>query len=299
MFSRLNKHGGAGASIAILSGQHIIRCVSPSRPSTLAEVQLSAGRYLKEVRTRLGLGLREVQEASAVLAAEENNEEMYVSAARLVQIENESSAPSVFKILSLSAIYGIDFLRLLKRYGVNPDRVHSYRKKVGRRSTHPVSTAIHDLDTQVTIPLRMDPRFQWETTQFLNRAVAIWGEIPAAFLTQFNLREHIYAYVGLDDYTMFPLIRPGAIVMIDGRRRRIVQEGWLSESDRPIYFIELRDGYRVAWCQLEAGKLTLIPHPVSAVRAQSVSFPDEAEVVGQVVGVAMRIVPESEANLEP
>lgn len=273
--------------------------MSHPHPSTLAEAQLSAGRYLKEVRNRLGLGVREVQEASAVLAAEENNEEMYISAARLVQIENESSVPSVFKILSLSAIYGIDFLCLLKRYGVRPDRVHVYRKKVGRRFTHTVSTAIHELDTQVTIPLRMDPRFQWETTQFLNRAVAVWGEIPAAFLTQFNPRQHIYAYVGLDDYTMFPIIRPGAIVMVDGSRRRIVQEGWQSEYERPIYFVELRDGYRVCWCQLDAGRLTLIPHPVSAVRTQSVSVPDEAEVVGQVVGVAMRLVPESQANPGP
>ncbi len=272
--------------------------MSPSRLSTLAEVQLSAGGYLKEVRNRLGLGLREVQDASAVLAAEENNEQMYISAARLVQIENESSAPSVFKILSLSAIYGIDFLCLLRRYGVKPDRVHHYRRKVSRQFTHPVSTAVHELDTTVTIPLRMDPRFQWETTQFINRAVAIWGEIPAAFLTQFNPREHIYGYVGLDDYTMFPLIRPGAVVMIDGNRRRIAREGWRSEYERPIYFTELREGYRVSWCQLDAGKLTLIPHPVSAVRAQTVNFPDDGEVIGQVIGVVMRIVPGSEANPE-
>lgn len=262
-------------------------------------MQLSAGRYLKEVRNRLGLGLRDVQEASSVLATDEDNEEMYISAARLVQIENESSAPSVFKILSLSVIYGIDFLSLLRCYGVKPDRVHHYRRKISRELTHLVSSAVHDLDTTVSFPMRMDPRFQWETTQLINRAVAIWGEIPAAFLTHFNPREHMYGYVGLEDYTMFPLIRPGALVMIDGNQRRIIQDRWRSEHERPIYFVELREGYRVCWSQLDAGKLTLIPHPVSPVRAQSVSFPDEADVVGQVVGVAMRIAPGSETNPEP
>ena len=126
----------------------------------------------------------------------------------------------------------------------------------------------------------------------------MWGEIPAAMLTHFNPREHIYAYVGLKDYTMFPLIRPGALVMIDEKRNRIVQEGWKNEYERPIYFVEMRDGYRLAWCELEAGKLTLIPHPVSPVRTQTVNFSDDAEVVGQVVGVAMRVAPGSETTSE-
>ena len=269
-----------------------------SRLTSLAELQLSAGKYLREVRLRLGLGLREVQDASAILAAEEDNEEMYISSARLGQIEIESSAPSVFKILSLSTIYGIDFLYLLQRYGVRPDRVHKYRKKVSRQFTHLVSTTVYEPDTTVTFPMRIDPRFHWETTQLINRVVAIWGEIPAAMLTHFNPREHIYAYVGLKDYTMFPLIRPGALVMIDEKLNRIVKEGWQNEYERPIYFIEMRDGYRLAWCEVEAGKLTLIPHPVSPVRTQSVNFPDDAEVVGQVVGVAMRVAPGSETTPE-
>ena len=245
---------------------------------------------------RLGLSLREVQDASAVLAAEENNEEMYISDARLGQIEVESSAPSVFKILSLSAIYGIDFLRLLQRYGVKPDRVHKYRKKVSRQFTHPISTAIHEPDTVVTVPMRIDPRFHWGMTELINRVVAIWGEVPAALLTHFNPREHLYAYVGLNDYTMSPLIRPGALVMVDGKRNRIVQEGWQNEYERPIYLIEMHDGYRVSWCEFEAGKLVLVPHPASPVRIQTVNFPDDADVVGQVVGVAMRIAPGSEAT---
>jgi len=285
-------------TVAVWLVKRIIRLVPASRLTSLAEVQLSAGRYLREMRLRLGLGLREVQDASAILAAEENNDEMYISSARLGQIEIESSAPSVFKILSLSAIYGIDFLYLLRRYGVRPDRVHKYRKKVSRQFTHPISTTVYEPDTTVTIPMRIDPRFHWETTQLINRVVAMWGEIPAAMLTHFNPREHIYAYVGLKDYTMFPLIRPGALVMIDEKRNRIVQEGWKNEYERPIYFVEMRDGYRLAWCELEAGKLTLIPHPVSPVRIQTVNFSDDAEVVGQVVGVAMRVAPGSETTSE-
>jgi len=264
--------------------------------STPAEVP--AGTYLKNVRTHLGLGLREVQDASSILAEHENNEEMYISAARLVQIENEPSVPSVYKLLSLSSIYGIDFLDILARYGVKPDRVHQYRKLLRPRLTQRVSTTIRSLDTSVTIPIRLDPRFRWETTQLLNRVVAIWGEIPAAFLVNFNPRQHVCGLVGLEDYTMFPLLRPGALIMVDGNQRRVIQKEWQNELERPIYFVELRDGYRCAWCQVEEGKLTLIPHPMSSVPAQTFGFPSEAEIVGRVVGIAMRIAPLFEANSE-
>jgi transcriptional regulator with XRE-family HTH domain len=240
------------------------------------------------------MGFREVQELSAAVAAEEKNEQFHISAARLFQIENESSAPSAFKILSLCAIYGLDFLDLLGRYGVNPDRVHYYRTRLAFATTRPLSAQVHRLDTMVTIPMRMAPRFRWETTQLINRAVAVWGEIPAAFLAGFNTREHMWGYVGLEDTTMFPLLRPGALVMVDGRRRRVIQKDWENECERPIYFVELRDGYRCSWCQIEEGRLTLIPSPLSSVPAQTFNYPDDAEVVGQVVGVAMRIVPQEE-----
>ncbi len=252
------------------------------------------GKFLKQVRQRLGMGLRDIQEASAVLAAEEKNEQFYISAARLFQIENEFSAPSPFKILSLCAIYGLDFLDLLGRYGVDPDRVHFYRSRLHNAATRLVSFKIHRPETSVTMPVRLDPRFRWETTQLLNRAVAVWGEIPAALLTHFNPREHIWGYVGLEDFTMFPILRPGALVMVDDRRRRVIQKDWENEYERPIYFVELRDSYRCAWCQLDERRLTLIPSPTSSVHAQSFNYPDDAEIVGQVVGIAMRIVPAGE-----
>jgi transcriptional regulator with XRE-family HTH domain len=255
---------------------------------------LSPGEYLKQVRQRLGMGFREVQDASATLAAVEKNNAFYISAARLFQIENESSAPSAYKILSLSAIYGLDFLDLLGRYGINPDRQHYYRSLVSSATTRPISARVYRLDTTVTFPVRMSPGFRWENTQLINRAVALWGEIPAALLVGFNPREYVWGYVGLGDTTMFPLLRPGALVMVDAYRRRVMHKAWQNESERPIYFVELRDGYRCAWCQIEEGRLTLIPSPLSSVPAQTFSYPNDAEIVGQVVGVAMRLAPPGE-----
>jgi len=254
-------------------------------------MNLSPGRFLKDLRERLGLGVRDVQRSSALIAAEEANHEFYISAARLSQIENEESIPSASKIFSICAVYGVDFADLLKRYGVDPDRIHRYRELLKLDATHPVSVESLNQRGGVTLPVRLDPSFKWESTQLLNRMVSMWGRIPTALLQEINPRNQMFGYVGLEDYTMFPILRPGALVMIDGNRRKVAAGGWRNELDRPIYFVELREGYRCAWCQLEESKLTLIPHPTSGVSVQTYRHPDDAEVAGQVIGVAMRLVP--------
>lgn len=278
--------------------KYTLRYVPNSHLTTLNPIEASPGRFLREVRRHLGLNLQDVQDASGLLAKHESNQEMYVSAARLHQIENEESSPSIHKLLSISAIYGLDFLDLVARYGVKPDRVHEYRKLLQGKRTHPVSTDLYSFESTITFPIKMDPRFRWETTQLINRMVAVWGEIPACLLMNFNARKHILGLVGLQDHTMSPLIRPGALLLVDGDRRKVVESEWRSEQERPIYFIELRDEYRCAWCQLADSRLTLVSHPLSRVPIESFSFPGEAEIVGQVVGIAMRLVPVIETSRE-
>ena len=259
----------------------------------------SPGKFLKEVRERLQMGLRDVQDASAEIVAQEENDRFYISAARLTQIENGQSVPSVYKLFSLCAVYGLDLYEVLGRYGVNPNRTQSYRSRFLPQVTREVSAELYGNENKVMIPVRLDPSFRWETTQLVNRVVSLWGEIPAAFLLTFNPRRHSYGYVGLNDRTMYPLLRPGALVMVDPERRQVARDGWSNELDRPIYFIEMRDGYRCAWCQVEGNRLILIPHPISGLPVETLSLANEAEVVGQVVGTAMRLVPPENASSAP
>ena len=275
---------------------------SPERPSPKtvpAEVKSPPGQYLKAVRDRLQIGMREVQDASMVIAAEEGNPNFYVSPARLTQIENEESIPSVYKLFSLCSIYGLDLNDVLGRYGVNANRTRAYRTRFLPEITRTTSAEIYGFQDKVLVPVRIDPTFRWETTQLVNRVVAMWGEIPAAFLLNSSPHRHTYGYIGLADRTMFPLLRPGSLVMIDPERRRVAQDGWKSEFERPVYFVELRNGYRCAWCQVEGSRLVLIPHPVSNVPVQSFNLTTEAEVLGQVVGVAMRLVPPNMSSQVP
>ena len=110
-------------------------------------------------------------------------------------------------------------------------------------------------------------------------------------LSRHDLRSRLYGLIGTEDWSMFPIIPPGALVVIDESRRRIVPSGWKTEFERPIYFFEHRDGYACCWCSLRDDVLTLHPHPSSFREPESFKYPDAIEVLGQVTQVAMSIDP--------
>ena len=71
------------------------------------------GDQLRELRNRLGVTTREVEDLSRRLAERTGNEEYYISNAWLTQLENKNSVPSIYKLFSLSVIYRSTFSDLL------------------------------------------------------------------------------------------------------------------------------------------------------------------------------------------
>jgi len=147
-----------------------------------------------------------------------------------------------------------------------------------------------DSEKSVTFPVRFDKSFNLETTSLISRMVEVWGEIPVALIQKLDVRHCQYGYIGTQDYTMYPLLRPGTFVQIESQSIRIQTTDWRTEYDRPIYFIELRDGYACSWCEIRGSQLTLVPHPLSGCTIRQFAYPSEAEIVGQVTGMAMRLV---------
>ena len=92
---------------------------------------------------------------------------------------------------------------------------------------------------------------------------SVTSNLPVGFLQHLDLRKSVYGYIDREDCTLFPLIRPGSLVQIDARQRKVSAERWRTEFDRPIYFVELRNGCVCSWCQVDRGQLIVIPHPHS------------------------------------
>jgi hypothetical protein len=139
------------------------------------------------------------------------------------------------------------------------------------------------------VPVRLDPSFDLRQTANIGRLVEQWGHIPLAYLAQFANCRYTYGYIGSEDFTMYPILPPGTFVQVDESRDTVAVSGWKSEYERPIYFVETRNGHICSWCSLVGDEIILQSHPLSPVPARVLRYPQEADVVGQVVGVAMRL----------
>jgi len=258
-----------------------------------------SGDQLRELRSRLGVTTRAVEELSKKIALESENDEFYISNAWLTQIENRNSVPSIYKLFSLSVIYRTKFTDLLAAFGVLLDETVRYQMSTPLQNTH-LATLEAPADGKVmNFPVRFDRGFSLDKTNLLSRMVELWGEIPISFLQKLDLRHCQYGYIGMDDCSMYPLLRPGSFVQIDSHMSRTHPSRWRTEFDRPIYFIELRDSYACSWVELRGSELTLVPHPLSGSAIRQFPCPDEAEIIGQVTGVAMRLVASDPSDAPP
>jgi transcriptional regulator with XRE-family HTH domain len=246
---------------------------------------------LKDIRSRLGITTREVADFSSKIAQAEGNPEFHISNAWLTQVENSDSVPSIFKLYSLSSIYRIKFTDLLLLYGVDLEHLTGNQLAAPLPHTHLTNLEVYDPQRTVSFPIRFDPSFNVSSTNLLSRLVEAWGEVPIALIQHLDIRHGLYGYIGLQDLTLHPLVRPGSFVRIDPRVRKVQPMRWRTEFDRPIYFVELRDGYACSWCELQDGHLLLLPHPLSPRAVRRFANGTDAEIVGQVTAVAMTLVP--------
>lgn len=245
------------------------------------------GQRLKRVRERLNLRYRDVEDASLRIAERKKNDEFIVALSRLSDIENKGTVPSIYRLYSLCAIYRLDLCEILQWYGADPAQMPADSAHLEIDKTHMVGFQVHE-HGEVQLPLRLDPGIDLDKTTYLSRMIQRWGRLPLMLLNGLDLRAHRYAYIGAEDWSMYPLIQPGSLVLIDEAKRRIVMNGWTNEFERPIYFFEHREGFACGWCHLEDNRLVLQPHPASMCSPRIFKYPEEIDVIGQVVGVAMR-----------
>src|SRR5215510_261657 len=248
---------------------------------------LPAGKSLRTLREKLGLTMRDVENSSARIAERYRNEEFSIPPSRLSDIETKGILPSIYRLYTLSVIYRRDLRELLAWYGVDLNNTAADLGLVSPPKSH-VSDALAGLSS-VQVPLRMDPGFNDHRTMNLGRMVEQWGLVPFAYLAQFANSDFTYGYVGTEDFTMYPILPPGSFVQVDERKNTAEEGTWRSEFARPIYFVETRDGFVCSWCQVLRENIVLQPHPLSPVPVRILRHPQEAEIIGQVVGVAMRL----------
>jgi hypothetical protein len=241
------------------------------------------GEKLKRARVRLRLTFRDVETASQKIAGRRNNPAFAIALSRLADIENKGTIPTIYRVYTLAAIYRLDFDEVLHWYGIPRSTLNADALQVHHEQTHSVQLARRAAPAAV---VETAAPADCRRTAFLGGLGRQPDHLPLQILHGFDARKHRYGLIGTEDWSMYPILHPGSLVLIDDRRRKIALSGWTSEYDRPIYFLEHRAGYYCGWCNLEDGHLILLTHPASRQQTK-VFLSSEIDVIGQVVGVTM------------
>ncbi|MGA8878770.1 MAG: helix-turn-helix transcriptional regulator, partial [Candidatus Korobacteraceae bacterium] len=204
---------------------------------------MSPGETLRKLREQLGLTIRDVEAASQRLADKYPNPGFAISLSRLSDIETKDIIPSLHKLYALAVIYRRDIYELMKLYGIDVEN-----------SASDIQTAFPTLENshrftsfnriaRTEMPVSLDPAFNILATTDIGRMIVRWGVVPLHMLSRLvKDRKYSYGYIGAGDLTMYPLILPGSFVQVDESRNSVIRKLWRSEFERPIYFVETRQG---------------------------------------------------------
>jgi len=246
------------------------------------------GEKLKRARERLKLTYRDVEKFSQQIALRRGSEEFTMALSRLADIENKGTVPTIYRMYSLCAIYRLNVDEVMGWYGIPLELLPAESLMTPLDETHAIAPTTGA--GKITVPKPLNTEIDLNSTTFLSHIIRRWGKQGISFLNGWDLRQHRYGFIGLEDWTMYPVLRPGSLVLIDESRRRIAADGWTNEMDRPIYFLEHRQGFRCSWCMAYDGRILVQPHPSSHQKPEWYGL-GEVDVIGQVAGVAMLLEP--------
>jgi transcriptional regulator with XRE-family HTH domain len=238
------------------------------------------GLRLRQAREKLGLTYREVEKASFEIAMKRGRPDFILHISRLADIENRNVVPSLYKLYSVSVIYHLSVSEISGWY------------EAPFQQTFPDGASFPSPRTHLTEFLLPGPMPSSVHPDHLHDAAAtgLLRELPPAVNglpgpVEESRGRYRYGYIGLSDRRMMPVLRPGSMVLVDTSVHRIADADWKSEHERPMYFVELHGGYRCGWFQKVKSQLFMQPHTLSRCAPESWRTPEEAELVGQVIGV--------------
>jgi hypothetical protein len=243
------------------------------------------GLLLKRTRSRMNLSIREAAAMSRIIAEVLKDDRYATSPSSLNDYELRNLPPRDFhKIISLCSIYGLHFGSVTGRMGIDvaeagtesmPDRYLS-------RSEPTVAAKRRDLETV--------------RAGFVEKLLGECHEIPLFLrnsLGYFAGSAHVslddFFWVGGDDDPLHPFLADGLLAMVNRRRKtpfHFVAKPWWQQ---PLYIILMREGlYLACCCSVENGLLVIHPYSRDFHRSTQYRLHQDAEVVGQIVGIVRR-----------
>jgi transcriptional regulator with XRE-family HTH domain len=243
------------------------------------------GQLLKRTRTRMNLSVREASAMSRNIAEVLKDDRYATSPSSLSDYELRNLPPRDFhKIMALCSIYGVQFESVMKRMEID----------VAEAGTE----SMPDRFLSRAEPTAAAKRGDLETVGagFIEKLLGEFLEIPLYLrnsLGHFAGSAHVslddFFWVGGDDDPLHPFLADGLLAMVNRRRKtpfHFASKPWWRQ---PLYIILMRGGVYVACCcSAENGLLVIHPYSRDFHRSAQYRLHQDAEVVGQIVGIMRR-----------
>ena len=207
----------------------------------------------------------------------------------MADIENKGTLPSIYRLYSLCVIYGLSLQNVLSWYGIDLGNLPGDAVRLSLRETRPLDFDSPEARTVSELPIEIEGNIDLTKTFYLSPHIRKWGPLPLSILGSLDLKCNRYAFIGIDDWFMHPILPPGSFIQVDETKNRVECMGSTKEYQRPIYLVEHRAGYRCGWCTEQNGLLIVQPHSESNMSLELFRYPGDADIIGQVTGVAKRL----------
>ena len=126
-------------------------------------------------------------------------------------LENGRSKPRLAKFHSLSLIYGCDITEILSLFGLNISDLDHERGLIALPYTHLSGRTISRVEPIGPASLNLPDKSMLGRTNLVHRMFQGLGEMPFFLAQHAESRDVLYGYVGTEDYTLDPIIRPRGV----------------------------------------------------------------------------------------
>jgi transcriptional regulator with XRE-family HTH domain len=281
------------------SGQRETARLTPPIPSSFAEsrnpprLNAPAGRgsraLLETARLRAGLSFRSASKLSLVISRILGDRRYFASPGTLSDYEAGDQMPRhIHKLFTLAIVYSVAFRVLLRSFGIARDdfgkgvRAHETTvsreqrtsgERIQRTSEEPRNDFLEDIQSQFgDLPL------------FLGSALP-----DLSGLSHISLRDVFW--IGGQANERRAALQGALFVLVNRRSKKPRIFSRMPLLRQPLYLLQERAGpYLVAICAIEDGRLAVYAYPQESTEGQGVRRHVDADIVGQIVGVARSLL---------